>query len=107
MFYLAYIIIILLADSKSVAIEICEFKYEKNTRPCRMPRAVDPAERALERTNIEPTMLDFRPGAKRACQLTARIDGIDRDFLFGNARPPLLAPGMQLLPLVFGDHTGE
>ena len=25
-------------------------------------------------------------------QLAARIDGIDRDFLFGNGRPYLLAP---------------
>jgi hypothetical protein len=105
-FYLAYIIIILLAHSKSVTINICENKYIYNTRPCRTLRAVDPAKRGLERTNIEPAMLDFRPGAKRACQLTAQIDGIDRDFLFGNARPPLLAPGVQLLPLVFGGYTG-
>ena len=32
---------------------------------------------------IEVTMLGFRPGAKR---VAAQIDGIDDDFLFGNAR---------------------
>jgi hypothetical protein len=102
-FYLAYIIIILLAHSKSVTINICENKYIYNTRPCRTLRAVDPAKRGLERTNIEPAMHDFRPGAKRACQLTAQIDGIDRDFLFGNARPPLPShPGCSSFPSYLG-----
>jgi len=36
-------------------------------------------------------MLDFCPGAQRSSQLTARIDGIDRNFLSGNTRLPLLA----------------
>jgi hypothetical protein len=102
MFYLAYIIIILLADSKSVTAEICENKSEKNTRPCRTPRAVDPAKRVLERTNIELAMLDFRPGAKRACQLTAQIDGIDRAFLFGNARLPCSRQGCSPFPSRLG-----
>jgi len=64
-FILAYIIIILLASSKSVTIEICEIKSEKNTRPHETPNAIDPAKRGLERRRIEPTMLDFRPGPKR------------------------------------------
>lgn len=46
-------------------------------------------------------------GLNRHCQLTARIDGIDRDFLFGNARFPQVAPGVQPLPLAFGALTGE
>ena len=58
-----------------------------------MSNAVDPAKRGVERTRIELTMLDFRPGEKRACQLTARIDGIDRTFPFGNARFPCSRPG--------------
>ena len=41
------------------------------------------------------------------CQLIPRIDGIDRDFLFGNVAAPLLPPGVQLLPLAFGELTGE
>jgi hypothetical protein len=47
-------------------------------------------------------MLDFRPGAKRACQLTARIDGIDRAFLFGNARLPCSHLGCSSFPSYFG-----
>jgi hypothetical protein len=68
---------------------------------------VDPAKRGLERTRIELEMLDFRPGAERAFQLTARIDRIDRDFLFWNARHPCSRPGVQPLPLAFGGHTGK
>jgi hypothetical protein len=77
-------------------INICKIKYLKNTRPCKTSRAVDPAKRDLKRTNIELAMLDFRPGQSEQCQLTARIDGIDRAFLFGNARLP---------PLAFGEHS--
>jgi hypothetical protein len=47
-------------------------------------------------------MLDFRLGAKRACQLTARIDGIDRAFLFGNARIPCSHQGCSLFPSRLG-----
>ena len=71
-FYLAYIIIVFLAGSKSVTTKISEIKYEKNTIACKTSDAVDPAKRGVERTLIELTMLDFRPGAKRTCQLTTR-----------------------------------
>jgi hypothetical protein len=101
-FYLAYIIIILLARSKSVTINICENKYIKNTRTCRTLRPVDPAKRGLERTNIESTMLGFRPGAKQVCQLTARIDRIDRTFLFGNVRLPCSRRGCSPFPSRLG-----
>jgi len=47
-------------------------------------------------------MLDFRPGGKRACQLTRGFDGIDHDFLFGNARHPVLAPGCTPFPSRLG-----
>jgi hypothetical protein len=65
-FVLPYIIIILLARSKSMTIEKCEIKYEKNTIPCKASTAVDPAKRDLERTRIESVVLDFRPEAERA-----------------------------------------
>jgi hypothetical protein len=65
-FVLPYIIIILSAHSKSMTIKKCEIKYEKNTIPCETSAAVDPAKRDFERTRIELTMLDFRPGSERA-----------------------------------------
>jgi len=101
-FLLAYLSIILLAGSKSVTAKMFEKKSGKNTRPCRTSTACDPAKRGLERTRIELTMLDFRPGGKRACQLTRGFDGIDRDFLFGNARHPVLAPGCTPFPSRLG-----
>ena len=104
---LAYISIISLGGSKSVTTNICEIKYEKTTIPCRMSNPNDPAKCGCERMKIEQDMLNFRAAARRACQLIPRIDGIDRDFLFGNVAAPWLAPGVQLLPLAFGGHTGE
>ena len=47
---------------------------------------VHPAKRDLKRTRIEREMLNFRPGPEPALPAHARLDGIDRDFLFGNAR---------------------
>jgi hypothetical protein len=61
-FYLSYIIMILLARSKIVRINICKMKYLQNTRPCRKSRTVDPAKRDLKQTNIELAMLDFHLG---------------------------------------------
>ena len=63
-FYLAYIIIILLASSKSVHTKISEIKYIYNTSLWRTSAAVDPANRGLKRPRIELAMLDFRPEAK-------------------------------------------
>jgi len=79
-----------------------EIKYEKNTRLCGTPNAYGPAKRDRERTRIERDMLDFRPGAKRACQLTARIDGIDRTFLFGNGAAACSRPGFTPSPRYWG-----
>ena len=76
--YVCHITVILLACSKSATIEICEIVCEKNTILCRTKIAVDPAKCGLERTITELAMLKFHLGAERACQLTARIDGIDR-----------------------------
>ena len=59
-----------------------------------MANAVDPAKRGLERMRIELAVLDFRPGQSEHFRLTAPIDGIDRTFLFGNARLALLALGL-------------
>ena len=104
---LAYISIISLGGSKSVTTNICEIKYEKTTIPCRMSNPNDPAKRGCERTRIEQDMLDFRAAARQACQLIPRIDGIDRDFLFGNDVASWFAPRVHPLPLAFGKRTGE
>ena len=61
---------------------------------------IDPAKRDYKRTKTELAMLDFRPGIERAHQLTARIDRIDRAFLFGNARFPRSRPGCSPSPRV-------
>ena len=61
-------------------------KYKQNNIPYRTSITANPAKRDVGRMNYERDMLDFRPGLKRSPQLTARIDGIDRDFLFGNKR---------------------
>ena len=106
-FYLVYISIISLAESKSMRTKISEIKYIKNTTPYRTSNPVDPAKSRAKRTRIEQDMLDFCPGMKRTSQLIARIDGIDRDFLFGKARPPQLGCRVQALPLTFGGHTGK
>jgi len=50
--------------------------------------------------------LIFALGESEHSQLTARIDGIDRAFLFGNARHLVLAPDPPLR-LAIGGHTGE
>jgi hypothetical protein len=84
MFYSPYISIILLAEQKSMRTKMLEIKYEINTTPCRTSNAVDPAKNGAKRTRIERDMLNSCPGMKRASQPTARIDGIDRDFLFWN-----------------------
>ena len=80
------IINIVLAGSKSVTINICEIKYLKNKTPCKTRNAVDPAKRALKRTIIESTMLDFRSGESehfqlhRADQLPLTREKYGRDF---------------------------
>jgi len=56
---------------------------------------------------IERDVLNFRTASSEHCQLTARIDGIDRDFLFGNACGTRARPGLQPLPLAIGGRTGK
>ena len=58
--------------------------------------AFDPAKRGSKPSRIELAMLDSFPREIRALPAHARIDGIDRDFLFGKSRLPPLAPGVQL-----------
>ena len=72
--HLSYIIIILLAGSKSVTINICEIKYLKHMILCKTQNRVNPARCGLEKLRIEPTMLDFHPNEKWASQLTMQID---------------------------------
>ena len=47
-------------------------------------------------------MLNFCPGGKRASQLTARIDGIDRTFLFGNGAASGVRPRCSPFPSCLG-----
>ena len=44
----------------------------------------------------------FVQGVSEHCQLTARIDGIDGGFLFGNARLGVLALGLIHFPFLLG-----
>jgi hypothetical protein len=104
-FVLPYIsIIISLAGSKSMTAKECGIKYKINTTLCGTSTAVDPAKRDDERTRIEHRTLGFRPGTKRALPATGRIDGIDRAFLFGNARLP--APTRVALRPAIAGRTG-
>jgi hypothetical protein len=89
-FVLPYVTIILLAHSKSVTIKKCEIKYEKNTILCGTSGAVDPAKRDFERTRIEPTMPNFRPGSKRALPAHS---GRPIALPFWECGPPVLPPG--------------
>ena len=89
-FVLPYIIIILLARSKRVTIKKCEIKYKKNTILCETSGAVDPAKRDFERTRIEPTMPNFRPGSKRA---SPAHGGRPIALPFWECSPPVLPPG--------------
>jgi hypothetical protein len=95
-FVLLYISIILLAGSKCVTAKMCEIKYKINTTPCRTSNAVDPAKRDIERTRIEPTVLDFRSRARRALPARrARLIG----FPFWEraaSRPPASAALLRL-----------
>ena len=47
-------------------------------------------------------MLNFCPGGKQASQLTARIDGIDRTFLFGNGAASGVHPRCSPFPSCLG-----
>ena len=69
MFYLAYITIVLLTGSEYAVAKICEIKIEKNTNPCCLSAAVDPAKCGPKRVCIELAMLDFRT---EHCQLIVR-----------------------------------
>jgi len=51
---------------------------------------------------IERDALNFRMVLSEHCQLTARIDGIDRDFLFGNARGTRIAKAARTIYRRYG-----
>jgi hypothetical protein len=102
-FVLPYITIILLAHSKSVTIKKCEIKYEKNTILCGTSGAVDPAKRDFERTRIEPTMPNFRPGSKRALPAHS---GRPIALPFWECGPPASLTRLTLRFAIAG-HAGE
>ena len=70
--------------------KIFEIKSEKNTSPQWTLTAVKPAKHGLKRIRIEQDIPNFHLEKKQAHRA---IDGIDRDFLFRNARHlhPLMA----------------
>jgi hypothetical protein len=68
-------------------------KRKKRTIP---PNATLNGQKSSEICSI------FALGLSLHCQLTARIDGIDRDFLFGNARFPSSRLGCSPFPSRLG-----
>jgi len=66
---------VLLTRSKSMTTKKVRKKIRKKTRPCRAPAATYPAERSAEGTIIELTMLDFRPGERRALPAVSAPSG--------------------------------
>jgi len=93
--------------SEWVATKKCEIKYEKMLpfAGCQ-PRPI-PLNAASNGRELSEKCLIFALGENEHRQLIARIDGIDRAFLFGNARhPALLVPGSPLC-LAIGGHTGK
>jgi len=65
-----------------------------------------PLNAALSGPELSEKCSIFALGKSEHSQLTARIDGIDRAFLFGNARHPVLDPDPPLR-LAIGGHTGK
>jgi hypothetical protein len=83
---------------------MCEIKYEKYTIPHRTSTAYDPAKRGIEQTSIEPTMLDFRPGADRALPAyRGRLIG----FPFQERASSGARPRVRPLPLTIGGPAGK
>ena len=104
-FALPYISIILSALSKSVTTKMCEIKYEKNTTPCCMSNACDPAKRDAERTIIELDMLDFRTGAERALPAHRGLMGSIAASFLGTRGDPARAWAVAHSPRVWGLDT--
>ena len=93
-FYLTYISMVLLALSKSATEKMFEIKSEKILpRAGRQTQSI-PLNAAWNGWELSPQCSIFALAHTEHCQLTARVDGIDRAFLFGNTRLSLLAPGL-------------
>src|ERR1700684_4721704 len=67
----------------------------------RKKRSIPPNATSNKRKSSEICSI-FALGSSLHCQLTARIDGIDRDFLFGDARFSQLTPGCSPFPSCLG-----
>jgi len=87
--------------------KICEIKYEKNTIPAGHQTRTIPLKAVTNGQQLNELCLIFVRVPSEHCQLSARIDGIDRGFLFGNAAAELSPPGRHPLPLTFGNHSGK
>jgi len=105
--YLAYITIISLACSKSAATKMFEIKYEKIPGPAKRQSRPIPLNAASNGRELSEKHSIFALGESEHASSPARIDGIDRTFLFGNARHPMLAPGLHPISPAFGGHTGK
>jgi hypothetical protein len=69
-------------------------KIRKNAISCRTSTAVDPAKRDIERTIIEPTVLNFRPGQTGVPAHHADLMGLmGASFLGTRGSPSQKSPG--------------
>ena len=84
-----------------------EIKYDKVPTPAGRQTRTIPLNAATNGQQLNELRSIFVRVPSEHCQLTARIDGIDRDFLFGNARGTRARPRLQPLPLAIGGHTGK
>ena len=86
---------------------MCEIKYDENPTPAGHQTRTIPLKTATNGQQLNELRSIFVRVPSEHCQLSARIDGIDRGFLFGNARGTRARPGLHPLALAIGGHTGK
>ena len=84
-----------------------EIIYIYNTALCKTLRMFNPAKDRHKWMRIERAMLNFHPGPGKHASSPRKIDGIDRNFLFGNALQPWCELGCSAFPLAFRGLTGK
>jgi len=68
---------------------MCEIKYDENPTPAGHQTRTIPLKTATNGQQLNELRSIFVRVPSEHCQLAARIDGIDRGFLFGNAAAEL------------------